>query len=83
MKASAIKLGHDVEKEGIRVIVQCLVIQKELGQQTEILGVKLWRKTRDGDGFNPLWTNILKGRERLLKLNLDKYLQFELETNFL
>lgn len=44
VKALAVILRHDIEEEGVRVIVQCLVVEKTLGQKTKILGVTLQRK---------------------------------------
>lgn len=41
MKAHAVHLGHDVEEEGVRVVVQCLVVQEQLGQQAQMLRVRL------------------------------------------
>lgn len=32
-------LGQDVEKEGLHVIVEGLVVQEQLGQQTQVLTV--------------------------------------------
>lgn len=41
VEALAVILGHDVEEEGVCVIVQRLVVQEALGQQTQVLGVAL------------------------------------------
>lgn len=35
----AVILGEDVEKEGLHIIVEGLVVQKQLGQQTQVLTV--------------------------------------------
>lgn len=35
----AVVLGQDVEKEGLHIIVEGLVVQEELGQQTQVLTV--------------------------------------------
>ncbi len=34
-------LAHDVEEEGVHVVVQRLVVQEELGEQAQILAVHL------------------------------------------
>lgn len=39
MAAFAVILCQDVEKEGLHIIVQSLVVQEELGQQTQVLTV--------------------------------------------
>lgn len=44
VEALAVILRHDIEEEGVRVIVQCLVIEETLGQKTQILGVTLQKK---------------------------------------
>ena len=40
MVAPHVTLSHDVEKEGISIIVESLVIKEQLGQQTKILGIQ-------------------------------------------
>ena len=35
----AVILGQDVEKEGLHIIVEGLVVQEQLGQQTQVLTV--------------------------------------------
>lgn len=35
----AVILGEDVEKEGLHIIVEGLVVQEQLGQQTQVLTV--------------------------------------------
>lgn len=35
----AVVLGQDVEKEGLHVVVEGLVVQEQLGQQTQVLTV--------------------------------------------
>ena len=35
----AVILGQDVEKEGFHIVVEGLVIQEQLGQQTQVLTV--------------------------------------------
>lgn len=37
--AFAIVLSEDVEKEGLHIIIQGLVVQEQLGQQTQVLTV--------------------------------------------
>lgn len=44
VEALAVILCHDIEEEGICVIVQCLVVEKTLGQETKVLGITLQRK---------------------------------------
>lgn len=39
MATFAVVLGEDVKKEGLHVIVESLVVQEELGQQTQVLTV--------------------------------------------
>lgn len=39
MEASVVELSHHVEQEGICVVVESLMVEEELGQQTEVLGV--------------------------------------------
>ena len=41
VEASVVPFGHYVEEEGIRVVVQRFVVQKQFGQQTHILRVRL------------------------------------------
>ena len=41
MTTLVVALTHDIEEEGVGVVVQGLVVQKQLGQQTEVLGVIL------------------------------------------
>lgn len=44
MKALAVILGHDVEEEGVRVVIECLVVEEALGQKAQVLGVTLQRQ---------------------------------------
>lgn len=37
VEAFAVILRHHVEEEGVCVVVQCLVVQKTLGQKTQVL----------------------------------------------
>lgn len=37
--AFAVVLGQDVEKEGLYIVVEGLVVQKQLGQQAQVLTV--------------------------------------------
>ena len=37
--ALAVVLGEHIEEEGLHVVVQRLVVQKQLGQQTQVLTV--------------------------------------------
>lgn len=39
MATFAVILGEDVKKEGLHIIVECFVVQEELGQQTQVLTV--------------------------------------------
>ncbi len=39
--AVAISLRHHVEEEGLDIVVQRLVVEKQLGQQTQVLAVDL------------------------------------------
>lgn len=39
MATFVVILGEDVKKEGLHVIVEGLVVQEELGQQTQVLTV--------------------------------------------
>ena len=41
MAARVVCLRHDVEQEGLHVIVQRLVVQEQLGQETQVLAVDL------------------------------------------
>ena len=43
--AGVVCLGHDVEEEGLHVVVQRLVVQEQLGQETEVLAVDLGNHT--------------------------------------
>ena len=38
---SVVTLAHHVEEEGVGVVVESLVVQEQLGQQAQILGVSL------------------------------------------
>ena len=44
MEAVGVVLGHDVEEEGVSVVVEGLVIQEQFGQQAEVLGIRLWER---------------------------------------
>lgn len=44
VEALTVILRHDVEEEGICVIVQCLMVEETLGQETQVLGITLQRK---------------------------------------
>jgi hypothetical protein len=37
--AVAVNLAQHVEQEGVHIVVQCLVVQKQLGQQAQVLAV--------------------------------------------
>lgn len=37
VEALAVILRHYIEKEGVCVIVQCLVVEETLGQKTQVL----------------------------------------------
>lgn len=37
VESFAVILRHYVEEEGVRVIVQCFVVQETLGQKTQVL----------------------------------------------
>ena len=39
MAAFVVVLGQDIEKEGLHIIVEGLVVQEQLGQQTQVLTV--------------------------------------------
>ena len=39
--ACVVCLSHDIEQEGLHVVVQRLVVEEQLGQQTQILAVDL------------------------------------------
>lgn len=41
MAACVVSLSHDIKEEGLNVIVQCLVVQKQLSQQTQVLAIDL------------------------------------------
>ena len=71
---------HDVEEEGFHIKVQCLVVQKQFGQQTEVLTVHLWHK-----GLHNIMLNLTeigtihpttKKRKKLRKKWLDHTLFF-------
>ena len=38
---SVVTLAHHVEEEGVRVVVERLVVQEQLGKQAQVLGVVL------------------------------------------
>ena len=44
MEAVGVVLGHDVEEEGVSVVVEGLVIQEQFGQQAEVLSIRLWER---------------------------------------
>ena len=44
VEAVGIVLSHDVEEEGVRVVVEGLVVQEQFSQQTEVLGIRLWER---------------------------------------
>lgn len=39
--AGVVGLCHDVEQEGLHVVVQSFVVQEQLGQQAQVLAVNL------------------------------------------
>ena len=39
--AQNVQLTHDVEQEGVGVVVQRFVVQEHLGEETQVLGVRL------------------------------------------
>ena len=41
MQTKLVVLRHDIEQKRVRVIIQSLVIKKQLGYQTQILGIVL------------------------------------------
>lgn len=41
MEAARVHLGHDVKEERVRVVVECLVVEEEFGQQAQVLCVRL------------------------------------------
>lgn len=54
MATFAVVLREDVKKEGLHVIVEGLVVQEQLGQQTQVLtvdcahvAVDLWEQNRE------------------------------------
>lgn len=59
MEAAVVELSHHVEQEGVRVVVESLVVEEELGQQTEILSVAFVLPAVD-----------LEERNRLFPVNL-------------
>lgn len=44
VEALTVVLRHDVEQEGVCVVVQRLVVEEALGQETQVLGITLQRK---------------------------------------
>ena len=46
MAAGVVRLRHDVEEEGLHVVVQRLVVQEQLGQETQVLAVDLGPRRR-------------------------------------
>lgn len=55
VEAFAVVLRHDVEEEGVCVIVQRLVVKETLGQKTQVLGVTLRRKRPVTTLGSPPW----------------------------
>ena len=47
MEAVRIILSHDVEEKGVSIVVECLVVKKQLCQQAQVLGIGL-RRAREG-----------------------------------
>ena len=41
MVALVVALAHDVKEERVRVVIEGLVVQEELGEKAEVLGVHL------------------------------------------
>ena len=41
MKAIVVILCHDIEEEGVSVIVEGLVVQEQLCQEAQVLGIQL------------------------------------------
>ena len=55
--AAVVHLAHHVEEEGVRVVVERLVVQEELGQQAQVLGVVLVLASvylEEGNGVFPV-----------------------------
>ena len=57
--ALGVTLAHHVEEERVRVVVERLVVEKQLGEQAEVLGVRLVLPTVD-----------LEERDRVLAIDL-------------
>lgn len=47
MATGVVRLGHDIEQEGLHVVIQRLVVQKKLGQQAQVLAVDLEAEKED------------------------------------
>ena len=63
MEAVLVTLAHDVEQEGISVVVQRLVIEKKLCKKTQILGVRLILPAVDFEKRDvALPVNLVSGR---------------------
>lgn len=59
MKSSGIHFGHDVKEERVRIVVECLVVEEQLGQQAQVLSVRFIFPAVD-----------FKKRNRLLSIDL-------------
>ena len=42
MEAILVPFCHDVEQEGVCIVVESLVVQKEFGKQAQVLCISLW-----------------------------------------
>ena len=46
MEAVGVILCHDIEEEGVSVVVEGLVVQEQLCQQAQVLGIQLERREK-------------------------------------
>ena len=58
MAAFLVILGEHVEQEGLDIIVQCLVVEKEFGKKAQILAVDLRNRYRFNRFLFPRQYNI-------------------------
>lgn len=73
VEAFAVVLRHDVEEEGVCVIVQRLVVKETLGQKTQVLGVTLVLTSIDlKEGYGALAINLVAWRMPQVTLRLRK-----------
>lgn len=63
MKASVVEHRHDVKQKWVSVVIERLVVEKQLGEQAQILGVALVFAAVDlEECYVPFTVDLVAGR---------------------